>query len=210
MFIVPAIATPVTAEHARDALLAAKPGLDRESAALLLSLVWVETGSGTGMRNWNAGNITASDAWTGPAWRPPWFLDSENPHLHELHERMLKGEAPSAFRGYGSSAEGFADFVRVLEHSFASVLHAAASGDPAEFVRALHESGYSKDYSPAHIATFASLRHSFAPLVAHLPAGSVAGSFGLALVAGVALFALNSRRRRRRKESHGRQRAHRQ
>lgn len=201
MRIVPAVHTPMTAEHARDALLAALPKLDRETAALLLALVWVETGRGSAMTNWNAGNITAGGSWPGDAWRPPWFLDSEDPKLHALHERMLKGEAPGAFRAYGNAAEGFGDFARVLARQFRSVLEAAGSGDPAAFVRALHDSGYSRDYSPAHIGTFADLRHAFAPLVAHLPASSSSSAVAGVAIVGVlaAVFALTSRRRTRRR-----------
>jgi hypothetical protein len=198
MRIVPAVHTPMAAEHARDALLAAMPKLDRESAALLLSLVWVETGRG-GLLNWNAGNLSANDAWPGDAWRPPWYLNTGDPRWADLHDRMLKGTAPSAFRGYATAAEGFADFARVLEHTFPTVLAAAATGDPAVFVRALHDSRYSQDYSPAHISTFAQLRHSFEPLVSHLPASGSAIGVGVGLVvAGLLLVAFKRHSRKAR------------
>lgn len=178
--------TPLSAEHKRDALAAALPGLDRESAALLLALVQVETG-GVPMNN-NAGNISASSRWEGDAWRPPWFEPGNpNPKLAALHERMLKGEAPSAFRSYPTAAAGFADFARVLKSTFPSVLAAAKTGDPRDFVLALHDSGYSRDYSAAHIPTFVSLREKFAPLVAHLPAGAAGAAGG---VAALGLFAI--------------------
>ena len=205
MQVVAAVSTPISAEHARDALVAAMPGIDRESAALLLSLIWVETGRGN-LQNWNAGNITAGPQWTGMAWRPPWFEDTHgtwagNPKLTDLHDRMLAGTAPSAFRAYNSATEGFADFVRVLHNNFASVLDAARSGDPATFVQALHDSGYSRDYTAAHIPTFTSLRAMFAPLVVHLPEGAgVEAGIGGAL-AFVAAIWLGSRALKRRKRT---------
>lgn len=203
MRIVPAVVTPISAEHARDALAAAMPGIDRESASLLLSLIWVETARGH-MMNWNAGNITASAAWAGDAWRPPWFAPSEDPRLAALHERMLAGTAPSAFRAYNSATEGFADFAHVLQRQFASVLEAARSGNPAAFVQALHDSGYSRDYTLAHVPTFAQLRELFAPLVAHFPAGAVAGGVaGVALLVVAGLVVHHFRKKpRRRKHVH--------
>jgi hypothetical protein len=198
--IVPRQSTPISAEHARDALLAAAPSLNRPTAALLLALIWIETGRGN-LMNWNAGNITANDKWPGNAWRPPWFEASSDPHLAELHERMLAGTAPSAFRAYDSATHGFADFVATLNRQFPSVLAAASTGDPAAFVAALHDSGYSRDYRPVHIASFAALQHQLEPLVAHLPAG--AGVAGLA-VAGIALALLlrhtHKHKQRRRRE----------
>lgn len=186
MRIVPAASTPVNADRARDALVAVMPGIDRESAALLLALFRVETG-GSPMNN-SPGNVTASSRWEGDAWRPPWFAPPfKTPKLAALHERMLKGEAPSAFRSYSTLAAGFADWERVLRTNFPTVLAAAKTGDPAAFVMALHNSGYSKDYTAAHIPTFVDLREKFAPLVAHLPAGA-AGAGGAVALAG--LFAL--------------------
>jgi len=182
MQIVTAVTTPISAEHARDALLAAMPGIDRESAALLLSLIWVETGHGV-LMNWNPGNITAGLSWEGLAWRPPWF-STPGP----LHDRMLAGTAPSAFRAYTSAPDGFRDFVGVLQRQFKSVLEAASSGNPALFVQALHDSGYSRDYTLAHVPTFAALREQFAPLVVHLPesvAGAGGALEGLALAAAI-------------------------
>lgn len=199
MHVVPAVATQISAEHARDALRASMPGIDRESAALLLALIWVETGQGAACFNWNVGNITASDAWPGGAWRPPWFSDVSTPKLAELHARMLAGQAPSAFRAYDSAPEGFADFVRVLKAQFPSVLEAARSGDAAAFVSALHDSRYSTDYTARHIPTFRDLSAHFASLVASFPAGAVAAGAGGALAALGLLLVLTARKRRSRR-----------
>lgn len=200
MHVVPTVATQISAEHARDALRASMPGIDRESAALLLALIWVETGRGHVVNN-NVGNITASDAWPGGAWRPPWFAPSTDPHLAELHARMLAGQAPSAFRAYDSLPEGFADFARVLQHTFPSVLEAARTGDAAAFVSALHDSRYSTDYNARHIPTFRDLAAHFAALVSSFPAGTVAVAGGGVLAALGLLLVLKHTRRRRRQRA---------
>jgi hypothetical protein len=192
MHVVPTVATQISAEHARDALRASMPGIDRESAALLLALIWVETGRGHVVNN-NVGNITASDAWPGGAWRPPWFSDVSSP----LHARMLAGQAPSAFRAYDSLPEGFADFARVLQHTFPTVLAAARTGDAAAFVSALHDSRYSTDYNASHIPTFRDLAAHFAALVASFPAGTVAAGGGALAALGLLLVLRHTRRRRR-------------
>lgn len=173
------------------------PGIDRESASLLLALIWVETARGHVVNN-NVGNITASDAWPGGAWRPPWFAPSSDPHLAELHARMLAGQAPSAFRAYDSLPEGFADFARVLQHTFPSVLEAARTGDAAAFVSALHDSRYSTDYNARHIPTFRDLSAKFASLVASFPAGVAGGVAGGAALAAIGLLLVLRHKRNRR------------
>jgi hypothetical protein len=197
MHVVPMHTTPLTPTEARDGLLAAMPGLNRPTAALLLALVWLETARGRSVQNFNVGNITANDRWTGSAWLPPWFAPGQtDPHLRDLHERMIAGTAPMAFRAYGSAAEGFADFARVLNSQFRSVVAAAGTGDPAAFVHALHDSGYSRDYNVTHIASVSQLRDQFEALVAHLPAGAGVAAGG-AFVLGAALIAIALLRRKR-------------
>lgn len=215
MRIVPAVPTPITPEQARVALVAAMPGIDRESGGLLLALVWIETARGH-LQNWNAGNITAGPQWQGDAWRPPWFEVTAETALHpkliELHQKMLHGEAPSAFRAYGSLLEGFQDFARVLRAQFPSVLAAARTGDARAFVQALHDSGYSRDYSPAHVPTMTALQAELGQQFAGFPSaaqvtnaapGFLAGitlDVGIAVVAGLIISAHNDRKRHRRRK----------
>jgi len=212
MQIVPAVSTPITAEQATVALVAAMPGIDRETGTLLLSLVWIETARGH-LMNFNAGNITASDKWPGNAWRPPWFeLSTANtPHLLELHEKMLHGQAPSAFRAYGSLLEGFQDFAHVLRAQFKSVLEAARSGDARAFVTALHDSGYSRDYSPAHVPSMTSLQAELGPHFASFPSAAqvsnaapsffanIALDVGVAVMAGLIIASRNEHKRNSRR-----------
>lgn len=205
MQIVPAVTTPITAEQARVHLVAALPGLDRNTGTLLLALVWIETAGGH-LQNFNAGNITASDRWPGNAWRPPWFtVDASSPqHLVELHEAMLHGKAPSAFRAYDTLLAGFQDFVRVLQHQFPTVLVAAASGDASAFVRALHDSGYSHDYTPAHVPNMIHLQQQLGPQFLGFPepppnvaniAFGVVGEIGVAVMAALIIAAHHEHKR---------------
>lgn len=196
MQIIPGVPTPITAGQAKVALVAAMPGIDRETGTLLLALVWIETARGH-LINFNAGNITAGPQWPGNAWRPPWFevTPASSPHLVELHEKMLHGQAPSAFRSYGSLLEGFQDFAHVLQHQFKSVLEAAKTGDARAFVTALHDSGYSRDYSPAHVPSMTALQAELAPQFEGFPsarqvANAAPGFFaGVALDVGIAVMA---------------------
>jgi len=188
MQIIPAVVTPITPEQARIALVAAMPGIDRDTGTLLLALCWIETASGH-LVNFNAGNITANDKWPGGAWRPPWFTvdPSSPPHMVELHEKMLHGQAPSAFRAYGSLLEGFQDFAHVLRGQFPSVLAAAATGDAAQFVRALHDSGYSHDYGPAHVPGMQHLQQQLGPQFAGFPSAALTSGMALGLASEVAV-----------------------
>lgn len=174
MIIVPVQRTPLDETEAAFELLEALPELDREQAALLLALIWIETGGG-GLNNHNPGNVTANDRWPGRAWRPPWFEVNEqsSDRMKRLHQLMLEGKAPKAFRGYTSATEGFQDFARVLKSSFAPLLAAASTGDVATF-RAELARKYSADYTPAHDRTLAQFQERFRPLVSHLPPASVA------------------------------------
>jgi hypothetical protein len=212
MQIVPAVSTPITAEQAKVALVAAMPGIDRETGTLLLALVWIETARGHLMNN-NAGNISAGPQWPGDAWRPPWFevTPASSAHLVELHDRMLHGQAPSAFRAYGSLLAGFQDFAHVLQHQFKSVLEAAKTGDARAFVTALHDSGYSRDYSPAHVPSMTALQAELGPQFEGFPTArqvanaapsffaDVALQVGVAVMAGLIIASHNEHKRNSRR-----------
>lgn len=172
MIEVPVKKTPISKEQARNALMVAwGPGLTREIARGLLSLVWIETGAGN-LNNNNPGNISASSRYSGKVWRPPWYpepTESTQPKLIVLHHAMLNNEAPSAFRAYDSLSEGFSDFVSQLRHTFPEVIEAARIGTPDTFRQALSQK-YSHDYRNVKATdTFTKLWKDFEPVVALLP-----------------------------------------
>lgn len=158
--------TPISLKDAaaslRDAVRAELPSADNPQALeLLLALIWLETGRGQSVTQYNYGNLAAGGYANGvehisfePFWRPAWYDDEKS----STHQRMLDGQAPSAFRAYGDSQEGMRAFVRLLAGSrYGGLVAAARSGSVESFVQALHDSGYSKDYGPQHAPTFRSL-----------------------------------------------------
>src|SRR5262245_41566242 len=107
MIIVPPNRTPMGPEAAKAALVDAFPSIDRETAALLLALIWIETRQGSSVVQHNPGNLSASERYQGKAWRPPWFAidESSSERMKRLHQMMLEHKAPSAFRAYDSFRE---------------------------------------------------------------------------------------------------------
>jgi len=182
---VPAVVTPLTPTEAAGRLMA-YPQTNRNSGPLLMALIWVET-TGRPIK-FNVGNLTASDRYDGEAWRPPWFEvgPQSSPRLIALHERMKAGQAPRAFRAYGSFADGFHDYMSQLGKTFPEVLDAANTGDAAQFVQALSLK-YSRDYGPAHVRTFAALQKEFEPFFKGLSASHQSVT-SLPKIAGEALL----------------------
>jgi|WetSurMetagenome_2_1015567.scaffolds.fasta_scaffold225551_2 hypothetical protein len=169
MQIVPATQTPLTAESSAE-WLNQSIALDREQGPLIAALIWVESGAGN-LTQHNPGNVTASERWEGKAWRPPWYeppADNATQKIKDLHLKMLRGEAPKAFRAFDDFAQGYADFARVLQTNFPAVLTAASSGDVPTFVTELSRK-YSKDYGPRHYPAFANWQGKMRHLFQHLP-----------------------------------------
>jgi hypothetical protein len=167
MQVVPRRNTPVTAADAKSAVSAAyrselghDPNLTLE-LPLLMSLVWIETARGKSVQNFNLGNISSGESFQGNAWRPPWFEPEDDSARNvQLHQAMLDGKAPKAFRAYDSLDAGATDFMHQLKRSFPEVLEAAADGNPTGFRDALAEK-YSKDYLNTPPENFASLAREF-------------------------------------------------
>jgi hypothetical protein len=193
--IVPAVSTPLDATEAAKHLRA-WPETDGSSGPLFLALIFVETAGGRRTKSHNPGNVTADERrYNGEAFRPEWFELGPNPtpKMRALHDRMLAGTAPKAFRAYADFGAGFSDLAEQLRRNFGSVIDAARNGNARSFVDALSER-YSKDYGPAHYKAFEELQSKFRPLFADLPARNVfertaAGGADLLLPA-IAIFAL--------------------
>lgn len=186
MNVVPRIATPFAQvafpgliEEAFQAEHIQLRGMQRMMLAVLVA---IETGRGASMKNNNVGNITASEKYQGSAWRPPWFDPAEaagNPRNEHLHEEMLAGRAPSAFRAYLGIQDGARDFARVIAKNFPEVLRAALVPNANAFREAIAQR-YSRDYAnPATTATIEKLMAEFAitPVAASGPGLFVALAF---------------------------------
>jgi hypothetical protein len=151
MHEVPRIRTPVSEQLAASALVTALAALGehphQREAELLLAHLWLETGRGTACDNCNVGNITASDRYEGGAFRPAWFTvdDSSSPKMLNLHNEMLKGRAPRAFRAYATLEAGMGDYVGQIFHTFISIVQAARAGDAEAMAQAIRTSRYTPD-----------------------------------------------------------------
>jgi hypothetical protein len=193
------LVTPLTLPVARAALHAAAPEWSDTVLDYVMALLWNETGRGSSCigRNWGnlacAGFVDGVESawWAHKYWRPEWFESPPEARWAELHEKMLAGEAPSAFRYYDTHEAGAAGYVSLLKSSRYKGLIAAAEADsPEQFVAVLASAGYSKDYGAAHIPTFRSL---VAEMRAARGAGLVAPSrarddgASVAVVVGVGL-----------------------
>ncbi len=168
MIVVPMQTTRLTAEAAKSHVESAWRAVfneepDPEQLALMMALVWIETARGNSIQNFNFGNITVAESYSGKAWRPPWFevTEASSERNKSLHEAMLAGKAPKAFKAYDSAQEGALDYLRFTNRVFPNVLEAAKSGDPDTFRQALAK-GYSKDYENTKAtATFATFQKEF-------------------------------------------------
>jgi hypothetical protein len=121
-----------------------------------LALAWVESGAGASAYNWNVGGTTCYPGkdpnWNGDWFRPSWWYD-------DISTEEIAGR-PTAFRAYSSADDGWRDFVRTF-WARPSLVYAANADDPSEFVRQLVATGYSSDYSDAHVKTFTQLTDDF-------------------------------------------------
>lgn len=170
MNIVQRVPTPVTDTEALRIMSQDWPTVFSEAPvpdalALVLALVWIETARGTRCFNNNLLNISAGDQWPNDAWRPPWFDFDAGTNVTErnikLHELMLQGKAPKAFRSYPSLDAGALDGLRTLKGHYPSVVAAAKTGSADKFRVALSQL-FSADYSNVHATdTLATFQNQF-------------------------------------------------
>jgi hypothetical protein len=153
----PATLTPVTP----SAMAAAVPAAyavrfgqapDRETAELLLALLFIENDHGRAVIQHNWGNISVFVGPNVDYWRPPWFdlesvearpdTDPQKARYLELHQQMLEHRAPSAFAAFEDDQAGIVSW---LAHVRPTMYDAAATGDPMQFAHAYWASGYCPD-----------------------------------------------------------------
>lgn len=152
----PGKATPVSEADAAAALVpafAARFGrpIDRETAELLLALLFIENDHGRAIIEHNWGNISTFAKDGVNYWRPPWFdlekiqamADSSRKTRYlDLHQRMLDRKVPSAFLAFPDHATGIKVWLANVKPS---MYEAAATGDPMAFAHAYWSSGYCPD-----------------------------------------------------------------
>jgi hypothetical protein len=155
---IPRKATPISTSDAATLItevlhevLGELPGYNL--AAYMLAYAWFETGGGKSIQCYNWGNISTMPSWGHDYWRPPWFEVTEDSSARNrhLHEEMLAGRAPQAFRAYHSHDEGLKDYVKFLtgKERYQPVVNAMAAGDAAALGRAIKATSYCPDCSPS-------------------------------------------------------------
>ena len=140
----PATRTPATAAELRGALLASAPELSTHQQALLLAHIAIENAKGKSIIQHNVGNFYVPKARQAalPFWRPSWFAPpgpGASARIRRLHDAMLSGKEPSAFRAFDSLDAGMANYMRGLRGKFSPMLAASTAAD---FVQAWKDTGY--------------------------------------------------------------------
>jgi hypothetical protein len=189
MPVVPMIRTPETAASIRAAL--ANRGLSNRQVDFLTAHILIETSRGQNVFQHNVGNIavTRSTQRAGvvPFWRPPWFAPAPDAsdRTKQLHEDMLRNQAPSAFAAYASLGDGVDGYLEFLHRDrFRPMLDART---PQQFVQAWRDTGYSPRLNVR--ATLPNFRG----LLQHRPSGHGLLIVGLLLAGGAGLWYLRRR-----------------
>ena len=151
---VPLTATPLAPEQTSAALLDAwrrvfggRP--TRSQAEWLLSFLWNENRKGQSIIQHNWGNLSTKN-FNAPYWRPPWYRLEEIEQMSEprrstmlaIHQRMLEGKEPEAFRAFEDHATGAQIWLERLRERFPEILTAAQHGSAVALQDAIYGSGY--------------------------------------------------------------------
>lgn len=126
--------------------------IDRETAELLLALLFIENDHGRAVIEHNWGNISTFVKDGVDYWRPPWFdldavnarpdTDPKKARYLALHQQMVDHKAPSAFLAFPDDAHGIMVWLHNVKPS---MYDAAKTGDPMAFADAYWASGYCPD-----------------------------------------------------------------
>lgn len=128
-------------ELLRIELIAQKLDPHQDMAALLLAQIAFETLHGRACQNHNVGNVTANERVAVDYYRPKWFSEGQtDPHLQALHDMMVHGHAPRAFRSYVGFPEGVAGYVRAARHL--ACIEGARTGDAEILADVIRTGGY--------------------------------------------------------------------
>lgn len=174
MNIIARVPTPVTAAQALDSTKRLWPAVfgeqpSNQALALVLALEWILTGQGQRTFNWDIGNVTAGAQWPNDAYRPPWFDYDGGTNVTDrnvqLHQSMLKGQAPAAYRSYTSLDQGTTDFLRTLRKNNGAIVVAAATGNADTFRKQLAALLLPDFSNPQTIDTLEQFRDQFLPLL---------------------------------------------
>jgi len=169
--VAPPVKAAIPPVSAASAFLNKLAGVAKETAEalglsphLLLAQAALETGwgrkaikGGAGQESYNLFGIKAGGQWTGKT-----VEVTTTEYSHGVAQKKVE-----SFRAYGSYAESFADYARLIRHRYGAAM---ASGATAQgFGRALQAKGYATD--PDYAQKIARVAQSVAYRLAAQPAG---------------------------------------
>lgn len=197
---VPATATPLAPEQTAPAFIRAwarvfpKSMPSRSQAEWLLALLWNENARGRAIIQHNWGNLSTHPSRGGDYWRPPWFDRAKIEAMDEprrsqmlhIHERMLEGQEPEAFRAWPDQETGARQWISSLKRTFPSILRASKKNSAVAMQNAVYGSNYCvspacKTIAPSYRKLRADIRRQ--GLFAGLPSSS-SSSGGFAVFIG--------------------------
>lgn len=122
---------------------------NRSQAEWLLSLLWNENRSGEAIIQHNWGNLSTKN-FQAAYWRPPWFRLEDIEAMQEparsrhlaIHQRMLEGKEPEAFRAFSDHETGARVWLERLRERFPTILEASLENSAVAMQDAIFESGY--------------------------------------------------------------------
>ena len=138
----------------------------KSQAEWLLAFVWNENRRGEAFIQFNWGNLSTQN-FNAPYWRPPWFrleeieamAEPQRSRYLEIHERMLAGEEPEAFRAFSDHAAGARAWLERLQTRFPEILEASLKNSAVAMQDAIFESGYcASPLCKTNAARYAELR----------------------------------------------------
>lgn len=152
---VPATATPLGAAEQVPIFLDAWASVFGDQPArsqaewLLGGLLWNENAKGRAIIQHNWGNLSSTGK-SGDFWRPPWFDQAKidqmegarQRRMQRLHDRMVRGEEPSAFRAWPDHATGARVWLSRLRDTFPGILRAAKRNSARALAKAVFRSRY--------------------------------------------------------------------
>lgn len=200
---VPATATPLASTETAPAFIrawATEFGTtpSRIEAEWLLALLWNENARGRAIIQHNWGNLSTQPSENRSYWRPPWFdrakieamPEPRRSQMLRIHERMLAGEEPQAFRAWPDHETGARQWLKSLRNTFPRILKAAKKNSAVALQDAVFESNYCVSPACKTIApSYRSLRNEIRRegLFANLRSSSSSSGGGVLLLGAIVL-----------------------
>lgn len=202
---VPATPTPLSSAETAPAFIRAWASVfgdlpRRSEAEWLLALLWNENARGRAIIQHNWGNLSTRPSPDRDYWRPPWFdaakiAEMDEPkrsQMQRIHERMLAGQEPEAFRAWPDHETGARQWMSQLKRTFPEILRAAKKNSAVAMQDAVAEKYCASPACKTIAPSYRSLRNEIRDqgLFANLPGSSSSTGGGWLVLGGAGLFGL--------------------